>query len=55
MGRHIGWNESADLIGDSLRATIGEKTVTYDLARQMDGARLLKCSEFGKAIEENLE
>jgi isocitrate dehydrogenase len=55
MLRYIGWNEAADLIGDSLRATIGEKTVTYDLARQMDGARLLKCSEFGKAIEENLE
>ncbi|HLG18917.1 MAG TPA: isocitrate dehydrogenase (NADP(+)) [Bdellovibrionota bacterium] len=54
MFEHLGWNEVADSIPAALQKTISQKTVTYDLERQMEGARLLKCSEFGEAIVRNL-
>jgi len=54
MFRHMGWNEAADLIISSLDKTIGQKRVTYDFERQMEGATLLKCSEFGEAMVENM-
>jgi isocitrate dehydrogenase len=50
MLRHIGWNEAADLIIDGMNGAIQNGTVTYDFERQMDGATLLSCSDFGKAI-----
>ena len=52
--RYLGWKEAADLIIDGMQKTIGAKTVTYDFERLMDGAKLLKCSEFGDAIIEKL-
>ena len=54
MLRHLGWNEAADLIITALDKTISQKRVTYDFHRQMEGATLLKCSEFGEAIVENM-
>jgi isocitrate dehydrogenase len=54
MLRHLGWNEAADLVIKGLDAAITQKTVTYDFARMMDGAKLLKCSEFGDAIIQNM-
>ncbi len=50
MFRRLGWNEAADLILKGLSSAIGDKQVTYDFHRLMDGATLLKCSEFGTAI-----
>jgi isocitrate dehydrogenase len=50
MFRYMGWNELADLIVKGMEGAIAAKTVTYDFHRQMDGATLLKCSEFGDAI-----
>ncbi|MCC6766045.1 MAG: isocitrate dehydrogenase (NADP(+)) [Deltaproteobacteria bacterium] len=55
MFEHLGWNEVATLIVKGLERTIAAKTVTYDLERQMPGATLLKCSEFGTAIITNME
>ena len=46
MFEHMGWQKVADLILKSLEAAIGAKTVTYDFARQMEGAQKIKCSEF---------
>ncbi len=54
MLNYIGWNKAADLIEKALEKTIREKKVTYDLARQMDYAEELKCSEFGSAVIENM-
>ncbi len=54
MFRFLGWNEAADLILNSLSKTIGQKRVTYDFHRLMEGATLLKCSEFGDALIENM-
>jgi len=54
MLRYMGWTEAADLILEALKETVARKTVTYDLERQMKGATLLKCSEFGEAIVENM-
>ena len=51
----IGWKEAADLIVKSLKKTLINRTVTYDLHRQMDNATLLKCSEFGKEIIKNMD
>ena len=48
--RRLGWNEAADLIIASMKTTIGQKRVTYDFHRMMDGAKLLKCSEFAAAM-----
>jgi isocitrate dehydrogenase len=50
MLRHFGWTEAADLIVSSLEAAIGDKQVTYDLARLMDGATEVSCSAFGRAM-----
>jgi isocitrate dehydrogenase len=55
MLEHLGWNEAAALIVRGLERTIAAKTVTYDLERQMPGAKLLRCSEFGAAIVTNME
>jgi isocitrate dehydrogenase len=54
MLRRLGWNEAADLIIASMSKTIGQKRVTYDFHRLMDGATKLKCSEFGTALIENM-
>jgi isocitrate dehydrogenase len=54
MFRHLGWHEAADLIVRSLEKTIAQKRVTYDFERLMTGATLLKTSEFGKAMVENM-
>lgn len=54
MLRHMGWTEAADLILKSIEATIMAKTVTYDFERLMEGATLLKCSEFGDAMIRNM-
>jgi len=54
MMRFMGWREAADSIFSALRKTIAQKRVTYDLARQMEGAQELKCSEFASAIIENI-
>jgi isocitrate dehydrogenase len=50
MFRYLGWNEVADLILKGLNGAIGSKKVTYDFARQMEGATKIKCSEFGDNI-----
>jgi isocitrate dehydrogenase len=50
MLEHLGWSEAAALIVQGLERTIAAKTVTYDLERQMPGATLLRCSQFGEAI-----
>jgi len=54
MLRHLGWFEAADAIERGIAKTIDQKRVTYDLERQMKGATLLKTSEFGRAIVENV-
>lgn len=54
MLEHIGWQEAADLIVGAIEKTILQKQVTYDLERLMEGATLLKCSEFGTAIINNM-
>ncbi|MCW5845492.1 MAG: NADP-dependent isocitrate dehydrogenase, partial [Caldilinea sp.] len=54
MLRHMGWSEAADLVINSMEKTIGEKVVTYDFARLMDGATEVKCSEFGQALIANM-
>ncbi|MBI5463846.1 MAG: NADP-dependent isocitrate dehydrogenase [Ignavibacteriales bacterium] len=50
MFRYMGWTEAADLILKGLNGAIASKTVTYDFARLMEGAKEVKCSEFGDAI-----
>ncbi|MDI3282372.1 NADP-dependent isocitrate dehydrogenase [Polyangium sp. 15x6] len=50
MLRHMGWVEAAELINKGMDGAIGAKTVTYDFARLMEGAKEVKCSEFGDAI-----
>jgi len=54
MLRYMGWEEAADLIISSLERTISQKRVTYDFERLMEGATLLKTSEFGEAMVENM-
>ena len=54
MFDYLGWKEAAQKIKKALEITISRKTVTYDLARQMRGAKELKCSEFASAVIENL-
>lgn len=54
MLRYLGWIEAADLIVSAINKTIQSKIVTYDFARLMDGAKEVKCSEFGKAIVKNM-
>src|SRR4030095_4529685 len=55
MFRHLGWSEVADLIIAGMDGAIAAKTVTYASRRQMDGAKLLKCSEFGDAIIRHMD
>jgi isocitrate dehydrogenase len=50
MLRYLGWTEAADLILKGLNGAIGSKRVTYDFARQMEGATEIKCSQFGENI-----
>ena len=54
MFRYMGWTEVADMIINAVDRTIGDKIVTYDFARMMDGAREVKCSEFATALIERL-
>ena len=54
MLEYMGWQEAADIVVKALEKTFLNKTVTYDLARLMEGATRLKCSEFGSAIVENM-
>ncbi len=54
MLEHLGWDKAAQYINSGVTKAIENKTVTYDLERQMEGATLLSCSAFGKAIIENM-
>ena len=54
MLRHLGWSAAADLIVGAMGTTIGQKRVTYDFHRLMEGATLLSCSEFGTALIDNM-
>jgi isocitrate dehydrogenase len=54
MFDYMGWTEVAYRISKALEKTISSKTVTYDLARQLRGAKKVRCSEFASAIIENL-
>ena len=54
MFEHLGWRDAADDIIKAVEQTIGEKIVTYDFARLMDGATEVKCSEFASAIVDRL-
>jgi isocitrate dehydrogenase len=51
---HMGWKEAAKLIVDSLERAIGDKVVTYDFARLMEGAKQVSCSGFGQAMIERM-
>jgi isocitrate dehydrogenase len=50
MLEHMGWSEAAVLVRGGLIGAIQNKTVTYDLARQMEGAREVSCSAFAAAV-----
>ncbi len=54
MFRYMGWTEAADLITKGIERCIEEKLVTYDFERLMEGATLLKCSEFGRAVADHM-
>jgi len=54
MLRYLGWKEAADMILSTMEKTIAAKQVTYDFHRLMEGATLLKCSEFGDALISNM-
>ena len=54
MLRHLGWFEAADLVITAMEKAIGDKQVTYDFARLMDGANEISCSAFGKAMIERM-
>jgi isocitrate dehydrogenase len=54
MLEHLGWQEAADRIIRALEKSIGQKKVTYDFERLMEGATLLKCSEFATAVIDNM-
>jgi isocitrate dehydrogenase len=54
MLRYMGWTEAADRIIEAMDKTIGQKTVTYDFARLMEGATKVKCSEFGDKLIANM-
>lgn len=55
MLEHLGWLEAADLIYKGMAVSINNKTVTYDFARLMEGAKEIKCSEFGSEIIKNMD
>jgi len=54
MLEHLGWDEAAARVNKGLAGAITQKTVTYDLARLMEGATEIKCSEFAGAIIDNM-
>jgi isocitrate dehydrogenase len=54
MLEHLGWQAAADLIVRGVEKTIRAKTVTYDFERQLSGAKLVKCSEFGMEIVKHM-
>src|SRR5688500_3485712 len=54
MFQYVGWDEVKERIENALQATFRDKVVTYDLARQMEGAKEVKCSEFATAIIERI-
>lgn len=54
MLRHIGWGEAAERIEEGLQGVIAHKIVTYDLARQMKGAKEVTCSQFARALIERI-
>ncbi|HFC97411.1 MAG TPA: isocitrate dehydrogenase (NADP(+)) [Thermosulfurimonas dismutans] len=54
MLEYLGWQEAARLVWEGITRTVQQKVVTYDLARQIEGAREVKCSEFGEAVIENI-
>ncbi len=54
MLRHMGWVEAADAIVSAMERTIGDKVVTYDFARLMQGAKQVSCSGFGQALVEHM-
>ncbi|MCE8052361.1 NADP-dependent isocitrate dehydrogenase [Halomonas daqingensis] len=54
MLRHMGWVEAADLVLKGMEKAIAKGEVTYDFHRLMDNAKLLKCSEFGQAVADNM-
>jgi isocitrate dehydrogenase len=54
MFEYMGWTEAADLVHSALEKAIASKRVTYDFERLMDGATLLKCSEFGDELIKNM-
>ncbi|HSN74077.1 MAG TPA: NADP-dependent isocitrate dehydrogenase, partial [Anaerolineae bacterium] len=54
MLRHLGWTEAAELIVQAVEKTLGQKIVTYDFARLMEGATEVKCSQFGQALISNM-
>ncbi len=55
MFDYLGWREASELIRTGIQKAIRAKIVTYDLARQLKGATQVKCSEFGRAIIENMK
>jgi isocitrate dehydrogenase len=55
MFRYMGWDEAADLVLKGMSGAVAAKTVTYDFERLMDGATLLKCSEFGDAMIKHMD
>ena len=55
MLRYMGWDEAADLVEEAMTKTILDKTVTYDLHRQIEGATKVSCSAFAKAIVANMD
>jgi isocitrate dehydrogenase len=55
MFDYLGWGEAGEAIRNALEKTLAQKIVTYDLARQMRGAKKVKCSEFASVIIENLQ
>jgi isocitrate dehydrogenase len=55
MLRYLGWPEAADLILSSINLALDQKKVTYDFHRLMEGAKKLKCSEFGQVLVDNMQ
>ncbi len=55
MLRYLGWMEAADLIIKGMDGAIASRNVTYDLARLMDGAREVKCSQFGDELIKRMD
>lgn len=55
MLEYLGWDEAADLVRGAVESTIQDKTVTYDLHRNIDGGRKVKCSEFGELVVKKIK